>query len=202
VTHSKKDTGQTADTAILAPSLWPRDSVSREQRTAVVASNSDQVRTSDVSPNRDLGSTFWLYRRLDARIWDQCAASSDRLQSQRLANRHPFPQIRKRPRRALVQRQRQHPASLSPRRNPHSCGATAVPYPRFRALPLFGRRPPCVSDWIGENWSGSTSQGTQLQNGSPSIKQMVGVTNRVCTRREFSGSARLRGGAGRTRTNH
>jgi hypothetical protein len=27
------------------------------------------------------------------------------------------------------------------RRNPHSCGTTAVPNPRFRALALFGRRP-------------------------------------------------------------
>ena len=30
---------------------------------------------------------------------------------------------------------------LSPRRNPHSCGTTAVPNPRFPALALFGRRP-------------------------------------------------------------
>ena len=30
---------------------------------------------------------------------------------------------------------------LSPRRNPHRCGTTAVPNPRFRALALFGRRP-------------------------------------------------------------
>jgi hypothetical protein len=31
---------------------------------------------------------------------------------------------------------------LSPRRNPHSCGTAYVPPPRFRALALFGRRPP------------------------------------------------------------
>jgi hypothetical protein len=30
---------------------------------------------------------------------------------------------------------------LRPRRNPHSCGTTAVPNPRFPALALFGRRP-------------------------------------------------------------
>ena len=29
----------------------------------------------------------------------------------------------------------------APRRNPHSCGTTAVPNPRFPALALFGRRP-------------------------------------------------------------
>jgi hypothetical protein len=31
---------------------------------------------------------------------------------------------------------------LSPRRNPHSCGTAYDPPPRFRALALFGRRPP------------------------------------------------------------
>ena len=31
---------------------------------------------------------------------------------------------------------------LTPRRNPHSCGTAYVPQPRFRALALFGRRPP------------------------------------------------------------
>jgi hypothetical protein len=31
---------------------------------------------------------------------------------------------------------------LSPRRNPHSRGTAYVPPPRFRALALFGRRPP------------------------------------------------------------
>src|SRR6516165_10201810 len=31
---------------------------------------------------------------------------------------------------------------LSPRRNPHSCGTDYDPPPRFRALALFGRRPP------------------------------------------------------------
>ena len=30
---------------------------------------------------------------------------------------------------------------LRPQRNPHSCGTTAVPNPRFPALALFGRRP-------------------------------------------------------------
>jgi hypothetical protein len=38
---------------------------------------------------------------------------------------------------------------LSPRRNPHSCGTTAVPNPRFRALALFGRRPTERVDSLG-----------------------------------------------------